>query len=147
VSDIREVFCTMVGTMDLSHLAEQFDPVTHFEDCVSAMVGLAGSYNGVVGVHTPHKLALDFTTGMLGVTVTELDDDVNDALGEIANMIAGCFKQHLSSGGTDIQLSTPSVVTGKDYFIAAGKPENTLTLGFATGNERFLVSAALEKNG
>jgi len=145
VNDIRDVFSSMVGMMELSPLPGQAGPVTQFEDGLSAMVGLAGSYNGVVALHTPRKLALAFTAGMLGMEVTELDADVRDAMGEIANMIAGAFKTHLSSGGFDIRLSVPSVVSGTEYSIAAGKPEDTLTLGFTANQERFLVSAVLEK--
>jgi chemotaxis protein CheX len=59
-------------------------------------------------------------------------------------MIAGSFKQHLSKGGSDIQLSTPSVVNGSDYTItSAGSIEN-ITLKLATDEEWFMVSLTLE---
>lgn len=144
-SDIGEVFSTMVGTTELQYLPQVVDPVSHFDNCVTAMVGLAGAYNGMVSVHTPHALAKSFTSQMLGMEVTEIDDDVYDALGEIANMIAGSFKHHLSKGGNDVKLSTPSVVNGKEYVISAGSPNETLTLLFNASNESFLVSVVLEK--
>lgn len=98
IKDVQEVFITMVGVEGLMHLPIQIDVTTHFKECLSAMVGLAGSYNGLVSVHIPWPLAISFTSMMLGMEVTEIDDDVNDAMGEIANMIAGSFKQHLSKG-------------------------------------------------
>jgi chemotaxis protein CheX len=144
-SDIQEVFSTMVGMDDLLHLAVQIDPMTHFESCVTAMVGLAGTYNGRVSLHTTLDMAMNFTSRMLGIEVAEFNDDVCDALGEIDNMIAGSFKQHLSSGGADIKLSTPSVVTGKEYFVSSGLSSDTITLRFVTDEDWFVVSVILEK--
>ncbi|HEY4744407.1 MAG TPA: chemotaxis protein CheX [Desulfuromonadaceae bacterium] len=145
ISDIQKVFSTMVGRDDLLHLPLLLDPVTHFEDCVTAMVGLAGTYNGVVSLHAPRNLAMDFTAGMLGAEVSELDAEVHDAMGELANMIAGAVKLHLSRDGADIKISLPSVITGNEYFIATGKPDDTLSLGFATERHWFMVNAVLEK--
>lgn len=146
-SNIQEVFSTMVGMDDLQHLPRQDHPPISFENCVTAMVGLAGTYNGLVCLHAPLNLAMVFTSGMLGMEVKEFDDDVRDAIGEIANMAAGSLKQHLSSGGADISLSTPSVVAGKEYSVAAGNPADSFTLHFAAEGESFMVSATLEKQG
>lgn len=143
--DVEEVFCTMVGMEDLLHLPIHVAPETHFKDCITAMVGFAGTYNGLVSLHAPKKLALTFTSSMLGMEVADVDDDVRDALGEITNMIAGSFKQHISQGGSDIKLSTPSIVSGDDYFVNAGNNLDTLALRFATDEEWFMISIALEK--
>ena len=144
VSDVRDVFVNMVGTEDLNHLPLQIDVTTHFKECLTAMVGLAGTYNGLVSVHIPWPLAIKFTSLMLGMEVTEVDDDVNDAMGEVANMIAGSFKQHLSKGGSDIQLSTPSVVNGSDYMVTSGSNIENITLKFAANEQWFLVSLTIE---
>jgi chemotaxis protein CheX len=142
--DVQDVFTTMVGVEDLLHLPLQVDPKTHFSDCITAMVGFAGLYNGLLSLHVPQKLALSFTSSMIGMDVTELNDDVNDALGEIANMIAGSFKHHLSKDGHEVRLSTPSVVTGKEYVISSGTLANTLTLLFDSNEEWFMVSVVVE---
>lgn len=145
IKDVQEVFITMVGVEGLMHLPIQIDVTTHFKECLSAMVGLAGSYNGLVSVHIPWPLAISFTSMMLGMEVTEIDDDVNDAMGEIANMIAGSFKQHLSKGGSDIHLSTPSLINGADYVVSSGNKLENITLKFATDEEWFMVSLSIEE--
>lgn len=144
--DVKEIFSTMVGLDDLLHLPIQIAPVTNFKDCVSALVGMAGTYNGLVGLHMPSELALIATSSMLGMRVTEIDEDVQDAMGEIANMIAGSFKQHLSDGGLDIRLSIPSVVAGKEYIITAHNNPNQLAVRFATDDDWFMVSVAFEND-
>jgi len=142
--DVQDVFTTMVGVEDLLHLPLQVDPKTHFSDCITAMVGFAGLFNGLVSLHVPQKLALSFTSSMIGMDVSELNEDVNDALGEIANMIAGSFKHHLSKDGHEVRLSTPSVVTGKEYVISSGTLANTLTLLFDSNEEWFMISIVVE---
>ena len=146
ISDVKEVFSTMVGMENLLHLPSQIEPITHFEDCVTAMVGMAGTFSGLTSIHTPQRLALQITSSMLGMEVTEMDDDVSDALGEIANMIAGSFKMHLTKGGIEIRISTPSVVTGTDYVISAGNALDTITLRFATDEDWFIVSITLQND-
>jgi chemotaxis protein CheX len=142
IDDTRSVYSTMLG-LDLMHLPLEVDPMEHFKNCVSAMVGLAGTYNGLISIHQPISLALKVTEAMLDMEVTEIDQDVLDALGEIANMVAGNVKQHLSRGGLDIRLSTPSVATGSDYVICA-KQANSLNLLFDLDEEWILVSIVLE---
>ncbi len=142
IDDTRSVYSTMLG-LDLMHLPLEVDPMEHFKNCVSAMVGLAGTYNGLISIHQPISLALKVTEAMLDMEVTEIDQDVLDALGEIANMVAGNVKQHLSKGGLDIRLSTPSVATGSDYVICA-KQANSLNLLFDLDEEWILVSIVLE---
>lgn len=142
--DVQEIFSSMVGVEDIMYLPPQMDLTSHFKECLTAMVGLAGSYSGLVSIHVPWPLALSFTSSMLGMEVNEINEDVNDAMGEIANMVAGSFKQHLSKGGSDIQLSTPSVVNGSDYTVtSAGSIEN-ITLKLATDEEWFMVSLTIE---
>jgi chemotaxis protein CheX len=144
--DVKEIFGTMVGLEDLLHLPIQIDPVTNFTDCISALVGLAGTYNGLVSLHMPSSLAMAATSCMLGMEVSEINDDVNDAMGEIANMIAGSFKQHLTKSGMDIQISTPSVICGKEYVISLGSNPQQIAVRFATDDEWFMVAVAFEEN-
>lgn len=146
IHDVREIFGTMVGLEDLLHLPIQIDPVSNFTDCISSLVGLAGSYNGLVSLHMPSSLALTATSSMLGMEVAELDNDVNDAMGEITNMIAGSFKLHLSKSGMGVHLSTPSVVYGKDYFIKLTNKPEQIALRFATDDDWFIVSVAFDNN-
>lgn len=146
MSDVKEIFGTMVGLDDLLHLPVKIDPVTDFADCISSLVGLAGTYNGLVGLHMPSVLALRAASSMLGFQVTEIDDDVNDAMGEIANMIAGSFKQHLSKSGLDVHISTPSIVHGKEYIITLGNNPEQIAVRFATDDDWFMVAVAFESN-
>jgi chemotaxis protein CheX len=142
INDVSEIFSTMVGIEICG--AQTVDTVTKFRDSVTAMIGFAGSYNGMISVNAPSNLALVFASQMLGMEITECDDDVRDALGEIANMIGGSFKHHFVADGHEVRLSTPSVMSGEEYFMNAGAVPDTLTLAFQIGADHFLISVYLE---
>lgn len=142
IDDTRNIFSTMMG-LELMHLPLEVDPMNHFNDCISSMVGLAGTYNGLISIHQPISLGTKVAGAMLDAELDQVDQDVLDALGEIANMVAGNFKQHLSKGGGDIRISTPSVATGRDYFISC-KNAGSLNLLFDLDEEWMMVSVLLE---
>ena len=117
---------------------------TRFKHCVTAMVGFAGSYSGMICINAPQNLAIAIASQMLGMEITECDDDVSDSLGEIANMIGGSFKHHFVNDGHEVRLSTPSVISGEEYVMTVGSVPDSLTLMFNYGEEHFMVSVYLE---
>jgi chemotaxis protein CheX len=82
---------------------------------VTAMVGLAGQLCGVMSVRCNTKAAALMTSKMLGVALDKVGPEVADALGEIANMVAGNFKNKISGLSEGCMLSPPTVITGSDY--------------------------------
>ena len=108
INATKEVFGTMV-MMTLEDSYPLKEPVTSFHCSVTGMVGLAGTYTGILSIHCPKAFAMRITSNMLGMEVEEIDDDVNDAMGEIANMIGGNIKNRMPvpSG-----LSLPTVAVG-----------------------------------
>jgi chemotaxis protein CheX len=140
----KGVFSTMV-MMDVVDQFPLIEPVTSFHETLSAMVGLAGSHSGVLAIHCPKELAIRITSSMLGMEVTEVDEDVNDALGEIANMIGGDVKHIFSPKGGDLNLSTPTVIYGSDYILENMSSADSLVIPFDCGEERFLLAFKIGK--
>ncbi|GFO67333.1 chemotaxis protein CheX [Geomonas limicola] len=141
-NDVLEIFSTMVGGGVLS--SKKAETETHFNDSVSAMVGFAGGYNGMIAINASRKQALRFAAQMLGMEVDECEEEMADALGEIANMIGGSFKHHFVKDGHEVKLSTPSVISGGEYEMTVCSLPDTLTLQFETEEESFTVSLYLE---
>ena len=54
---------------------------------------------------------------MLGEEMTEINDDIKDALGEITNMISGQATQLFEMTGQRLKASLNQVVTGKNHRI------------------------------
>ena len=140
----KGVFSTMV-MLDVVDETPLEKPVQNFHETVTSMVGLAGSHCGILAIHCPKKLALQVPSSMLGMDVTEVDDDVNDAMGEIANMVGGDVKHIFSPKGGDINLSIPTVIYGNDYALESVSAAESLVMPFVCGDERFLLSFKIGK--
>ncbi|MGA2966242.1 MAG: chemotaxis protein CheX [Terriglobales bacterium] len=106
----REVFELMVG----SELALPGNAEGANLD-VTAMVGLAGQLCGVLSVRCEGMAAALIASKMLGVELHQTSPEMSDALGEIANMVAGNFKSKISGLAENCLLSPPTVITGHDY--------------------------------
>ena len=144
ITATKEVFSTMVF-MELEDNYPLREPVTRFHCSVTGMVGLAGTYSGILSIHCPQELALVVTSNMLGAEVTEVGEDVCDALGEIANMLGGHVKQVFSKGGLDLNLSIPTVITGEDYTVNCMADKDCVIIPFTCGDDRFIVGLKLQK--
>jgi chemotaxis protein CheX len=139
----KEVFSTMMVMEVEDHYPMQ-EPVNEFHCSITGMVGLAGSYTGILSIHCPQPLALKITSNMLGMEVEEVGEDVNDALGEIANMLGGHVKQVLSKGGSDLNLSIPTVISGETYTISSVN-DDTVIIPFQFEGDKFLVGLTIRK--
>ena len=106
----REVFELMLG-------CKLTVPETVSENnlSITSMVGLAGKLCGVLSVRCDGRAAALMTSKMLGVDVDKVGAEMSDAMGEIANMVAGNFKNKISGLGDSCMLSPPTVITGSDY--------------------------------
>jgi chemotaxis protein CheX len=109
---IEEVFEIMVGS--------RVKPVPKGETVASpggytAMVGIAGALCGILTISCDKKTAGEIAKSMLGPEIADSEEQVSDALGEICNMIAGNFKNKLSSADRSCMLSVPTVIKGEEY--------------------------------
>jgi len=143
VDATREIFSTMI-MMEIS-LEEITEDHGTLRDTITAMVGLAGLRKGVLAVHFPYSLAMAITSSFLMMDIDEMNEDVHDAMGEIANMLGGNIKTILSENGRDIDLSMPSTISGSEYSFQSDKDVEKVIIKFATEKGSFLVEMDLEK--
>ena len=83
------------------------DATATYEVC--GVIGFTGQITGSVVVSFAESTAERLVEAFAGVKLALLDPDFADAIGELANMIAGSAKQHL---GALANISVPSVVIG-----------------------------------
>ncbi len=116
---------------------------------LTAMVGFAGVYMGLAAIHVTQTFARRVAAAMTGMEEKKLTaEDVRDALGEIANMIAGRFKSQLSIRLqlTDqvFEQSVPSVISGEDFETHAVTDAPSYLMAFDTDNDKFYVEMAMK---
>jgi chemotaxis protein CheX len=82
---------------------------------VSGIISLSGTYVGTVVISFLQNTAVELAKAML-LEDAPSSADICDAVGEMANMIAGGAKNEF--GGADTTISIPSVVMGKGHIIS-----------------------------
>jgi chemotaxis protein CheX len=108
----REVFELMLGT---PVSAPPEDTPTEID--ITAMVGLAGQLCGVMSVRCKRETAAKMAGKMLGSEPLPDSQEVQDAFGEIGNMIAGNFKHKITGAAGNCMLSVPTVISGSDFSV------------------------------
>ncbi len=144
VEATTEIFTTMV----MMDIVPGF-PLPNGQKCpgveVSGMIGLTGALKGMLAIHLPGSVAKTITGNFLGIEVDEINEDVQDAIGEMANMLGGSIKGMLSKNGRGIELSLPFTVCGKEYRFTQGDSVEVIAVPFKTENGDFLVELQMEK--
>ena len=89
------------------------DPGPPSEPVITATVHFVGSWKGALRIECSASQTFEFAKRLLGIDPpAEVNEDVCDAFGELANMIGGNLKAVLPPS---VQLSMPSVIRGVDY--------------------------------
>ena len=128
ISSTSNVFDTMLNC-PIKRTSLELKEHSHPTYDVSAVIGLSGRVSGSVVLSMTTEVALKAAGEMMCASYDDVDAEVFDAIGELANMVAGGAKAKLA----DMQLSLglPNVVVGRKciYFPADVRP---LCVGFET---------------
>ncbi len=106
---------------------------------MSAIIGFAGNMSGVLSLHFSRSSASKIASALLGMEVQEGDEMIRDAMGEMANMVAGGFKNRISGAKDTLKISIPTVIEGKGYKTYPPVNAQNMMLGVTAGTHRFLV--------
>ena len=142
VTAVKKLFNTMIEVpFKLGKPSLKKGNVPTYE--ISGIIGLSGTVTGCVVINLSQEIALQLVSALIGDEVTELDDDCTDAIGEIANIIAGNAKTNFPSEGTSI--SVPSVVIGKHKVsYPSGLP--IIAIPCITDKGELVIEIALKEN-
>ncbi len=109
---------------------------------VSGIIGLSGEAQGSICLSFPKVIALRVVSALLGMEIKIIGDDVADGIGELANIVAGNAKQHLTK--YNLSISLPKVVIGKDHKVASQRGVPTIVVPFSSKLGEFAMEIALK---
>lgn len=113
---------------------------------IVATIGIVGDVKGNVSVIINEKLGLKIASAFLCTNITELNNDVKDAIGELTNMIVGGAKKIFSDHGDTFKIAVPSVLIGEIHEIYDKESVSALYLPHQTDNQIFYVKVCLESD-
>jgi chemotaxis protein CheX len=91
------------------------DPLTD----VSGVIGFSGDAAGSVVLHFAFDTASRIATAFAGTDIHPEHPDFADAIGELANMVAGGAKCQFE--GLNINISLPNVIVGRNHNVTASR--------------------------
>lgn len=143
---VKEVFQSMVS-MELTSEAPNM-PVNDPEGQIIGSVGFIGETSGVICIYMGDSLAKNATSRMLGISEGEVDEEgmVNDAVGELSNMVAGYVKSRLCDRGWHCVLTIPSIVRGRQLSVDSSAPNITRKiLGFRSDKHHMIAELLIKQ--
>lgn len=140
---VPQVFETMLSAVAMPIPV----PLLPHSERISGAVGIEGDQiRGQVYIHFSELLAARAARAMLGMSESELLDDVstNDVVGEIANMVVGGLKSALCDAGLSCAMSTPSIMRGPSVTVEMPAETQSELFAFVCQGEILTIEVHLE---
>ncbi len=143
VKGTEQVFELMVG-IPIEAGETAVHEKLHAFDGVVAMVTFTGDWVGAGMICFDEELACVVGSKMLMTEVPQVDADVLDGVGELANMILGNFKETIEPQTGPLSLSIPTVIYGKNFLARAGVHAPWVVAPFRSGEHSFEVWVSIQ---
>ncbi|NLE01523.1 MAG: chemotaxis protein CheX [Fibrobacter sp.] len=109
---------------------------------ISGVIGLSGKAQGSISFGFSQENAVNIVSSMLKAEISDTDPDLPDAIGEIANIIAGNAKKELSR--FKLSISLPNVIIGKKHSLGGEGGAPTILVPFTTTAGDFVMEVSLK---
>ncbi len=137
---VTEVVESVFGAMMNIAVAAIENAQLPCDDRLTSSVYIEGHWNWAIFLQCGRQQACQFAGRLLSMEAPPAaDEDVRDALGELANMIGGNLKAVLAQ---DARMSIPFVVDGCDYGLHVCGPHTTTSFGFRFDGGDFVVTVS-----
>ena len=120
------------------------DLITTYD--VSAIIGLTGETSGSIIISMPESLACRIASNMLMEEIKTINKNVEDAIGEIGNIVVGDARRLLIQDGFSLSISVPTVVVGTGHKISRSGDVPCIAIPFTTQFGQFEVNVGLREN-
>jgi chemotaxis protein CheX len=139
----KDVCSTMLGLEIVSQpeYTDQNAPTT--SDGVLAIVGIAGTWTGAGVISCTAAFACRICNQLLMSEASSVNDEVLDAVGEVANMIIGNFKTMIEEKLGPLGLSIPTVIYGRNFTSRSLGTNKWVVLPFSCNGEGMEIRCCL----
>ena len=112
---------------------------------VSGIIGFTESNcAGSIVISFPENTALKVFKLLTGESSNRIGTDVQDAIGEMANMVAGGAKSDFSKTGLSFHLSIPTVVVGRNHMLNHSGNLPVMVVPMSLGDDKFTMEVAMK---
>jgi chemotaxis protein CheX len=143
--EVAEIVSSVWQSLDLEiELIPEPNPLSRSHWELTGCIQITGAWKGALTATCGQTLGRSLAAAMLGMPIDEVSDaDVNDALGEIVNMLGGNVKALLPP---PCQLSLPSVTNGSQYYLTVSQSKVVNTLHFESSGQPLILQVLEERS-
>lgn len=138
-----DVFSTMLGIEIGAGPEREANSGPDIADGVLAFVGLAGPWTGAGAISCSAAFACKLCEALLMAPASAVNDEVLDAMGEVANMIIGNFKTMAEERLGPLGLAIPTVIYGRNFTSRGIGKHRWVIVPFTSGSETMEVRVCL----
>ena len=124
-------------------LSVKEDLITTYD--ITSIIGMTGETSGSIIISFPATLACKIASNMLMEDIHEMNQAVQDAIGEIGNIVVGDARRLLIQEGFQLNISIPTVVMGKGHVISRSGDVPCIAIPFKTEFGEFEVNVGLKE--
>jgi chemotaxis protein CheX len=106
---------------------------------VSGIIGITGDTEGSLSLSFPEPCICLVVSNMFGEPIQAIDNEVEDAVGELTNMISGDARRELAEKGIMLQGGIPTVISGKNHTVRHMTSGPVVAIPFTTEAGPFIV--------
>jgi chemotaxis protein CheX len=142
----KEVFSTMLAleVQIGDSFIERSAPIASQK--VVALIGLAGQWIGTGVISCSPEMACRISSLMLMASYEAVNEDVLDAMAEMANMIFGNVKTELEEQLGNLGLSIPTVIFGRNFATRSVGQQSWTVIPITAGEDRMELKICLAPN-
>jgi chemotaxis protein CheX len=131
VAGAREVFEKMIF-MQIESCSDTAAKIAG--DVLLSSISFRNGMEGCLGICCNKDCARAIAINMLAMSPGDplSDDEIKDALGEVANMVMGTVKSAIQSDMKNLQVSIPVVVTGQNLHNSLGEGTSRISVCVTT---------------
>jgi chemotaxis protein CheX len=149
--DVVRAVKTSVSDLFATMLNLPLDPGEPFNDAghpmafdgIVALVGIAGAWTGTGRISCSPRFACHLAGALLSTPFDSVNEEVLDAMAEIANMVIGNVKTHIEERLGPLGLSIPTVIYGRNYQTRSAGVLEWIAIPFRCGDETVEVRFCL----
>jgi chemotaxis protein CheX len=144
---INSVVNTMETMLGISpqRMAPFLKDTNHANGDVSGIIGFASQeVIGSVAITFPTATALNVYQKMMGEVLSSLNEEVQDTVGELANIVAGGAKGEFAGIGISYHISIPTVVVGKNHTITHKGGTPVVAIPFKLEKDPFFMEISMK---
>ena len=114
---------------------------------ISGVIELSGDFDGVIAINFSEKLILSVVSSMFGEEMTEVNDEIKDAVGEITNMISGKVTTKMTELGKSLQAKLSTVLMGTPHNVSFIEDRPVIAMPYHTDHGDFTIEVSFGESG